>query len=55
MGTHVAAFMITLFAYRYSRIHTHDQTFAFSAGKVGVLGELASSVALGVLSLMMFD
>ena len=53
MGTHVAAFMITLFAYRYSRIHAHDQTFAFSAGKVGVLGGFASSVALGVVALMM--
>lgn len=53
MATHVAAFMITLFAYRYSRIHAHDQTFAFSSGKVGVLGGFASSVALGVVALMM--
>jgi cation diffusion facilitator family transporter len=53
MGTHVAAFMITLYAYRYSRKHTHDQTFAFSSGKVGVLGGFASSVALGVVALMM--
>ena len=53
MGTHVAAFMITLYAYRYSRAHAHDQTFAFSSGKVGVLGGFASSVALGVVALMM--
>ena len=53
MGTHVAAFMITLFAYRYSRAHAHDQTFAFSSGKVGILGGFASSVALGVVALMM--
>ncbi len=53
MATHVAAFMIALFAYRYSRIHAHDQTFAFSPGKVGVLGGFASSVALGVVALMM--
>jgi len=53
MATHVAAFMITLFAYRYSRIHADDQTFAFSPGKVGVLGGFASSVALGVVALMM--
>jgi len=53
MGTHVAAFMIAIFAYRYSRIHAHDQTFAFSSGKVGVLGGFASSVALGVVALMM--
>jgi cation diffusion facilitator family transporter len=53
MGTHVAAFMITLFAYRYSRVHAHDQTFAFGSGKVGILGGFASSIALGVVALMM--
>lgn len=53
MGTHVAAFMITLYAYRYSRRHAHDQTFAFSSAKVGVLGGFASSVALGVVALLM--
>ncbi|MGZ8199695.1 MAG: CDF family Co(II)/Ni(II) efflux transporter DmeF [Methylosarcina sp.] len=53
MGTHVAAFMITIFAYRYSRAHAHDQTFAFSSGKVGVLGAFASSVALSVVALLM--
>lgn len=53
MGTHVAAFMITLFAYRYSRIHADDETFAFSSGKVGVLGGFASSVALGAVAFMM--
>ncbi|SJM92375.1 conserved membrane hypothetical protein [Crenothrix polyspora] len=53
MATHVAAFMITLFAYRYSRQHAHDHTFAFGVGKVGVLGGFASSVALGVVALMM--
>jgi cation diffusion facilitator family transporter len=53
MGTHVAAFMITIFAYRYSRLHAHDQTFAFSTGKVGVLGGFASSVVLGMVAFMM--
>ncbi|MBT9098865.1 CDF family Co(II)/Ni(II) efflux transporter DmeF [Methylovulum psychrotolerans] len=53
MATHVAAFMITLLAYRYSRLHADDHTFAFSAGKVGVLGGFASSIALGVVALMM--
>lgn len=53
MGTHVAAFMITLYAYRYSRRHANDEKFAFSSGKVGVLGGFASSVALGVVALMM--
>ncbi|PKM11751.1 MAG: cation transporter [Gammaproteobacteria bacterium HGW-Gammaproteobacteria-3] len=53
MGTHVAAFMIAVFAYRYCRVHAHDQTFAFSPGKVGVLGGFASSVALAVVALIM--
>lgn len=53
MGTHVAAFIITLIAYRYSRVHAHDQTFAFSSAKVGVLGGYTSSVALGVVALIM--
>lgn len=53
MATHVAAFMITLFAYRYSRLHAHDHTFAFSPGKVGVLGGFASCIALSIVSLLM--
>ncbi|MGR8979160.1 MAG: CDF family Co(II)/Ni(II) efflux transporter DmeF [Gammaproteobacteria bacterium] len=53
MATHVAAFMITLFAYRYSRKHADDPTYSFSTGKVGVLGAFASSVALAVVALMM--
>lgn len=53
MGTHVAAFMIAIIAYRYSRVHADDQTFAFSAAKVGVLGGYTSSVVLGVVALIM--
>ncbi|GAB6140349.1 CDF family Co(II)/Ni(II) efflux transporter DmeF [Methylosoma difficile] len=53
MATHVAAFMITLFAYRYSRIHADDQTFAFSSGKVGVLGGFTSSITLGMVAVIM--
>ncbi|MDT8407927.1 MAG: CDF family Co(II)/Ni(II) efflux transporter DmeF [Methylococcales bacterium] len=53
MATHVAAFLITLFAYRYERLHADDQTFAFGPGKVGVLGGFASAVALSVVALMM--
>jgi cation diffusion facilitator family transporter len=53
MGTHVAAFMIAIIAYRYSRVHADDQTFAFSAAKVSVLGGYTSSIALGVVALIM--
>lgn len=53
MATHVMAFMIAIFAYRYSRVHAQDQTFAFSPAKVSVLGGFASSVALAVVAFMM--
>lgn len=53
MATHVAAFMITLFAYRYSRVHAYDHKFAFSSGKVGVLGGFTSSIVLGLVALTM--
>ena len=53
MATHVLAFIMTLFAYRYSRIHALDQTFAFSPAKVSLLGGFASSIALSMVALMM--
>ncbi|MBU4262063.1 MAG: CDF family Co(II)/Ni(II) efflux transporter DmeF [Proteobacteria bacterium] len=53
MGTHVAAFLITIFAYRYTRKHAHSPEFTFGTGKVSVLGGFASAVALGVVALVM--
>jgi cation diffusion facilitator family transporter len=53
MSTHVAAFMITLFAYRYARLHASDPAYAFGTGKVGVLGGFASAVALATVALVM--
>ncbi len=53
MGTHVAAFMITLYAYRYARKHAEDPSFTFGTGKVSVLGGFASSVALLVVAFVM--
>lgn len=53
MATHVVAFMIAIFAYRYSRIHQLDQTFAFSPAKVSILGGFASSIALAMVALVM--
>lgn len=32
MGTHVAAFLITLFAYRYSRKNADNSDFSFGSG-----------------------
>jgi len=53
MGTHVAAFMITIFAYRYARKHENNPAYAFGTGKVSVLGGFASAVALTVVALVM--
>ncbi len=53
MGTHVAAFMITIFAYRYARKHAKSPAYAFGTGKVSVLGGFASAVALAVVALVM--
>ena len=53
MGTHVTAFGITIFAYRYARRHAHSARFSFGTGKVSVLGGFASAVALVVVALVM--
>jgi cation diffusion facilitator family transporter len=53
MGTHVAAFMITIVAYRYARKHANSRNFAFGPGKVSVLGGFASAIALVAVSLIM--
>lgn len=53
MGTHAAAFMITLFAYSYARKHANDPAFAFGTGKVSVLGGYTSAIALGLVAIVM--
>ena len=53
MGTHVAAFMIALFAYGYARKHVDNPAYAFGTGKVNVLGGFASAIALAIVALLM--
>jgi cation diffusion facilitator family transporter len=53
MGTHAAAFAITIFAYRYSRKHAGSRAFTFGTGKISVLGGFASAIALAVVALFM--
>lgn len=53
MGTHVAAFMIAIFAYQYARKHADNPAYAFGTGKVNVLGGFSSAVALAVVALVM--
>lgn len=54
MSTHVAAFMITIFAYRFARKHVNNPAYAFGTGKVSVLGGFASAVSLTVVAFVMF-
>ncbi|QIA63540.1 CDF family Co(II)/Ni(II) efflux transporter DmeF [Vibrio astriarenae] len=53
MGTHAAAFCITLFAYRYAKKHQYSGRFSFGTGKVSVLGGFTSAIALGIVALLM--
>nr|MBF0223782.1 CDF family Co(II)/Ni(II) efflux transporter DmeF [Desulfobulbaceae bacterium] len=52
MGTHAAAFAITIFAYQYSRRHSENKEFSFGTGKVSILGGYSSAVALAVVALI---
>lgn len=54
MGTHAAAFCITLFAYRYAKKHQNNDKFSFGTGKVSVLGGYTSAIALGIVAVLMF-
>lgn len=53
MGTHVAAFAITLFAYAYARRHAYSGRYSFGTGKVSVLGGFTSAVVLVIVAVMM--
>lgn len=53
MATHVAAFGIALFAYRYARRHAGSPRYTFGTGKVPVLGAFASAVTLAMVALFM--
>ncbi|EEX32967.1 MULTISPECIES: CDF family Co(II)/Ni(II) efflux transporter DmeF [Vibrio] len=53
MGTHAAAFCITLFAYRYAKKNAGNDRFSFGTGKVSVLGGYTSAIALGIVALLM--
>ena len=53
MSTHVAAFMIALFTYRYARKHADNPSYAFGTGKVNALGGLVSAIALAFVAIFM--
>jgi len=53
MSTHVAAFLITVMAYHFSRRHAADPRYSFGTGKMSVLGGFASAVVLCVVAILM--
>ncbi|WP_392343160.1 cation diffusion facilitator family transporter [uncultured Shewanella sp.] len=53
MGTHAAAFCITLFTYSYAKKHANSDRFSFGVGKVGVLGGYTSAIALAIVAIIM--
>ena len=53
MGTHVAAFAITIFAYKYAKKHSKSGKFTYGIGKVNTLAGYTSAVALGVVAMFM--
>lgn len=53
MGTHVAAFVIAIFAYRYARKYANSPSYTFGTGKINILGGFASAIALAVVALVM--
>jgi len=53
MGTHVAAFFVTIFAYRYARKNAKNPAFTFGTGKVSVLGGFTSAIFLASVALVM--
>lgn len=53
MGTHAAAFSITLFTYWYANKHKNNESFSFGTGKVTALGGFASAVGLAIVALLM--
>jgi cation diffusion facilitator family transporter len=53
MSTHVAAFLITAWAYTVTRKNAGNRLYSFGAGKVGVLGAYTSAIVLAGIALFM--
>lgn len=53
MGTHTFALIVTLIAYLIAGKHAENPNFAFSSGKVGVLGGFSNAIILGITAVYM--
>ncbi len=55
MGTHTFALIVTLIAYKIAQTHKDNPNFAFSSGKVGILGGYTNAILLGITALYMMS
>jgi len=53
MGTHTFALLVTLIAYTFADRNRNNPNFAFSSGKISVLGGYTNAVLLGLTALFM--
>ena len=53
MGSHASALAISVFAYRYTRVHARDARFNFGTGKVNSLAAFASALMLALFAIVM--
>ena len=53
MGTHTFALIVTLAAYLFAKSQAENPGFAFSSGKVGILGGYTNAIILGITALYM--
>ena len=53
MGTHTFALIVTLVAYVIAAKHSDNPHFAFSSGKVGILGGYTNAIILGITAVYM--
>lgn len=53
MGSHASALAVSVFAYRYTRVHARDPRFNFGTGKVSSLAGFASASMLALFALAM--
>lgn len=55
MGTHTFALLVTLLTYLIAGKHAENPNFAFSTGKVGILGGYTNAIILGVTAIYMVN
>ncbi len=55
MGTHTFALIVTLLAYLIAQKHAGNPDFAFSSGKVSVLGAYTNAIILGITAVYMVN